>query len=132
MGQAWDGAHEIAFQPETWHEVYRVLKPGGFLVAMGGTRTYHRLATAIEDAGFEMRDSIAEWYDASDSARAFLDSLTPDQLDLLARAMPADNLSAFMYGSGFPKGRRWFDLDVLPDIEQQLREQGVVGEIRWK
>jgi DNA modification methylase len=42
-------------------EVLRVLKPGGFLLAFGGTRTYHRLTCAIEDAGFEVRDSIAAW-----------------------------------------------------------------------
>src|SRR3972149_927829 len=39
-------------------EVFRVLKPGGHLAAFGGTRTYHRLACAVEDAGFEIRDSI--------------------------------------------------------------------------
>ena len=59
MGQQWDGG-DIAFRPETWAEVLRVLKPGGYLLAFGGTRTYHRLACAIEDAGFEIRDMI-EW-----------------------------------------------------------------------
>jgi DNA modification methylase len=45
---------------EQWaRECFRVLKPGGYLVAFGGARTWHRLATGIEDAGFEMRDSIA-------------------------------------------------------------------------
>lgn len=43
-------------------ECHRVLKPGGHLVAFGGTRTWHRLATAIEDAGFEIRDSLAWLY----------------------------------------------------------------------
>jgi len=57
MGQAWDGG-DIAFRPELWLEVLRVLKPGGHVAAFGGTRTYHRLACAIEDAGFEIRDSI--------------------------------------------------------------------------
>lgn len=59
MGKAWDGG-DIAFQPETWAEVLRVLKPGGYLIAFGGTRTYHRLACAVEDAGFEIRDQI-QW-----------------------------------------------------------------------
>lgn len=97
MGLAWDGTG-IAFNPETWRQVYRVLKPGGWLVAMGGTRTYHRLATAIEDAGFEMRDSIAEFYDSSDAASEFLESLTTEQLALLQRAMPGDELAAWVYG----------------------------------
>lgn len=55
MGKAWDGG-DIAFRPELWREVLRVLKPGAMLLAFGGTRTHHRLACAIEDAGFELRD----------------------------------------------------------------------------
>lgn len=57
MGKAWD-ATGIAFDPSLWADVLRVLKPGGHLAAFGGTRTYHRMAVAIEDAGFEIRDSI--------------------------------------------------------------------------
>jgi len=61
MGKKWDSSG-IAFQPETWQAVYRVLKPGALLLAFGGTRTYHRLVCAIEDAGFEIRDTIAWVY----------------------------------------------------------------------
>lgn len=61
MGQKWDTG-ETAFDPAFWVEVMRVLKPGGHLIAFSGTRTYHRLACAIEDAGFEMRDMIAWLY----------------------------------------------------------------------
>jgi site-specific DNA-methyltransferase (adenine-specific) len=57
MGKVWDGG-DVAFRPETWVEILRVLKPGGYLAAFGGTRTYHRLACAIEDAGFEIRDTV--------------------------------------------------------------------------
>jgi len=56
MGKDWDGP--VAFDPATWREVLRLLKPGGHLLAFGGTRTWHRLACAIEDAGFEIRDTI--------------------------------------------------------------------------
>jgi DNA modification methylase len=59
MGKVWDGG-DIAFDPETWRAVFRVLKPGAHLLACGGTRTYHRMACAIEDAGFEIRDCI-QW-----------------------------------------------------------------------
>ena len=55
MGQKWDTG-DTAFAVEFWAEVLRVLKPGGHVVAFGGTRTYHRLACAIEDAGFDIRD----------------------------------------------------------------------------
>ncbi len=57
MGKTWDGGG-VAFDPETWREVLRVLKPGGYLVAFGGTRTYHRMACAVEDAGFWILDSL--------------------------------------------------------------------------
>lgn len=59
MGEKWDTG-EVAFAAEFWKQCLRVLKPGGYLVAMGGTRTYHRLACAIEDSGFEVRDMI-QW-----------------------------------------------------------------------
>lgn len=61
MGMSWDGG-DVAFQPATWAAALRVLKPGGYLVAFGGTRTYHRLVCAIEDAGFEVRDTLAWLY----------------------------------------------------------------------
>jgi len=51
MGQTWDGG-DIAFRKETWEKVYRVLKPGAYIVAFSSSRTYHRMACAIEDAGF--------------------------------------------------------------------------------
>lgn len=58
MGQQWDTG-ETAHDPAFWAEVYRVLKPGAHLVAFGGTRSHHRQWCAIEDAGFEVRDTIA-------------------------------------------------------------------------
>jgi DNA modification methylase len=61
MGKGWDGSG-IAYNVEVWENAYRILKPGGHLLAFGGTRTWHRLAVAIEDAGFEVRDSIAWMY----------------------------------------------------------------------
>lgn len=57
MGKSWDSTG-IAFNVEVWTEALRVLKPGGHLIAFSGSRTYHRMAVAIEDAGFEIRDQI--------------------------------------------------------------------------
>jgi len=57
MGKSWD-ATGVAYSVELWQEVMRVLKPGGHLLAFSGSRTYHRMAVAIEDAGFEIRDQI--------------------------------------------------------------------------
>lgn len=87
MGKKWDTgdtAHAAAF----WAEVYRVLKPGGFLLASSGTRTYHRLACAIEDGGFEIRDMIA-W--------------------LYGSGFPKSH----NVGAGFDKSNGWFDEDEI-------------------
>lgn len=61
MGKTWDGTG-VAFKPETWVAALRVLKPGGHLLAFGGTRTSHRLTCALEDAGFEIRDVLMWLY----------------------------------------------------------------------
>ncbi|WP_394662283.1 DNA-methyltransferase [uncultured Sphingomonas sp.] len=57
MGRRWDRTG-VAYDLATWKQALRVLKPGGWLVAFGGSRTYHRMACAIEDAGFDIRDQI--------------------------------------------------------------------------
>ena len=59
MGKSWDSSG-IAFDKDMWADLLRILKPGGHLLAFSGSRTYHRMAVAIEDAGFEIRDMI-EW-----------------------------------------------------------------------
>jgi site-specific DNA-methyltransferase (adenine-specific) len=59
MGKDWDkGVPGVAF----WEPALRVLKPGGHLLAFGGTRTFHRMAVAIEDAGFEIKDTLSWLY----------------------------------------------------------------------
>lgn len=57
MGKGWDSTG-VANDVRTWAEALRVLKPGGYLLAFSGTRTYHRMVCAVEDAGFEIRDQI--------------------------------------------------------------------------
>ena len=57
MGKEWDSDVPSV---EFWREVYRILKPGGHILSFGGTRTYHRMAMAIEDAGFEIKDQL-QW-----------------------------------------------------------------------
>jgi DNA modification methylase len=59
MGKAWDA---VLPDPEVWRECYRVMKPGSYLMAFGGTRTFHRLICSIEDAGFEIRDCLMWMY----------------------------------------------------------------------
>ena len=57
MGKEWDGG-DIAFRKETWELAMKLLKPGGHLLAFSASRNYHRMAVAIEDAGFEIRDQL--------------------------------------------------------------------------
>lgn len=61
MGMKWDGG-DIALRPETWALLLRVAKPGAHLVVFGGTRTFHRVWCAVEDAGWEIRDTIMYMY----------------------------------------------------------------------
>lgn len=61
MGKSWDSTG-IAFDKETWRSISKHLYPGAYLLAFGGTRTFHRIAVAIEDAGFEIRDTAIFCY----------------------------------------------------------------------
>jgi site-specific DNA-methyltransferase (adenine-specific) len=61
MGKEWDGG-DIAFRKETWELTLKLLKPGGHLLAFSASRNYHRMAVAIEDAGFEIRDQLMWLY----------------------------------------------------------------------
>lgn len=61
MGKKWDSSG-VSFQPATWANVLRLLKPGSYLLAFGGTRTFHRMTCAIEDAGFEIHDCLSWLY----------------------------------------------------------------------
>ena len=63
MGKKWD--YDVP-SVDIWAECLRVLKPGGHLLAFAGTRTQHRMAVRIEDAGFEIRDMIAWVYGCLD------------------------------------------------------------------
>ncbi len=60
MGKDWDGG-DVAFQPETWAALAQHLHPGGFIIAFAGSRGWHRLAVAIEDAGLIIHPTIVNW-----------------------------------------------------------------------
>ena len=61
MNKGWDNSG-IAFNKDAWKKCFDVIKPGGYLLAFGGSRTFHRIAVAIEDAGFEIKDTIMYLY----------------------------------------------------------------------
>ncbi|WP_434717862.1 site-specific DNA-methyltransferase [Raoultella ornithinolytica] len=100
MGKTWD--YDVPSQA-IWEECLRVLKPGGHLLSFAGSRTQHRMAARIEDAGFEIRDMIVFLYDTSNIAQVLIESLSPDQLKLLDATFGRDGILGWVYGSGFPK-----------------------------
>jgi site-specific DNA-methyltransferase (adenine-specific) len=107
MGKGWD-ASGIAYRVDLWAEALRVLKPGGHLLAFGGTRTWHRLACAIEDAGFEVRDSIAWMYGSGfpkslDVSKAIDKAAGAERTTVIGwtrKGMPPGADKAFGHGEG--------------------------------
>ena len=129
MGQQWDGG-DIAFRPETWAAVLRVLKPGGHMAAFSAPRCVHRMAVAIEDAGFIIRDRIVHLADTDPALDAFVESLTPQQADALARLVrhfgPLGE-ALWTYGQGFPKSH-----DVSKAIDKMAGAEREVIAARRK
>ncbi|WES88791.1 DNA-methyltransferase [Dickeya fangzhongdai] len=120
MGKKWD--YDVP-GVEVWAECLRVLKPGGHLLAFAGTRTQHRMACRIEDAGFELRDMVTFLYDTNETAQALIESLSPEQLKLLDATFGRDSMLAWSYGSGFPKS-----MDVSKAIDKAAgAEREVLG-----
>jgi len=110
--RASSGAGQQAWHARWLTEAYRVLKPGGHLVAFGGTRTYHRLVCAAEDAGFEIRDSL-HWMYGSGFPKSLNVSLT---MDKNARGAPQ---------GGYDPNKR--GVGVLPD-RVALGQGGATGK----
>lgn len=105
MQAKWDGG-DVAFRAETWAAVSTVLRPGAFLAAFGGTRTVHRLASAIEDAGFIIQDSILDMLASDARVQRFVATLSPAQADAFSHVL--DDLQptgalAWAFATGFPK-----------------------------
>jgi site-specific DNA-methyltransferase (adenine-specific) len=92
-----------------WREVYRVLKPGGYVVSFAGTRTFDVMSIGLRMAGFECRDTISRFHPGV-------------ELPLLQ----------WVQSQGMSKSRNVFKYDLLPDVERQLRAQGVEGDIVWR
>lgn len=135
MSKTWDTG-ETAFDPAFWVEVLRVLKPGAHLIAFGGTRTYHRLVCAIEDAGFEIRDQLA-WlfgsgfpksHDVSKSIDRAAGAARPDG-DLRTNGrgkwnLKIDNHGPGQTGVGHADGSKKVYRDTLPASEDSAKWQG--------
>ena len=108
MGKSWDNTG-IANNPELWKECLRVLKPGGHLLSFGGSRTYHRMACAIEDAGFEIRDQIM-WVYGSGFPKSLnigkvVDKLQGNERETIGYCERGNSVNTdFMSGNDITKG----------------------------
>lgn len=101
MGKNWDyGLPGEVY----WRECLRIAKPGATLIAFGGSRTYHRLTCAIEDAGWEIRDCISYFHDGTQQERAFMASLSEEQLAAYLELHRPGQTMCWVYGQGFAKG----------------------------
>ena len=122
MGKQWD-ASGIAYRVELWEAALRVLKPGGHLLAFGGTRTYHRMACAIEDAGFEIRDSLHWLYGSGfpkslDVSKA-IDKARDDRADVL-------RVTAFLAAARDAAGKTNAEMDA--EVWRLNGRKGTPGE----
>lgn len=124
MGKSWD-ASGIAYQVELWEQCLRVLKPGGHLLAFGGTRTYHRMAVAIEDAGFEIRDSI-HWTYGSGFPKSMNISKAIDKAAKAERkVVGTQRTNVGMQGGNFTAGSKTADVPITaPATEAAIKWDG--------
>ena len=90
MGKEWDKTGN-AYNIEFWEECLRVLRPGGYLLVFSSCRTYHRVACAIEDAGFEIRDKIDYFHDNDENIKTFINSLSEEQKKALQKISAQEN-----------------------------------------
>ena len=125
MGKEWDGG-DIAFRKETWELALKLLKPGGHLLAFSGSRTYHRMAVAIEDAGFEIRDQIM-WIYGSGFPKSHNIGKAVDAIEKFGRSDPKALRETRMGDDYEPTGQedwskgRMFSADVerIPDDDHE-------------
>lgn len=113
MGKGWDQTG-VAADPKTWQAVRRILRPGGHLAAFAGSRTYHRIAGAIDHAGFEIRDMLLWMYGSGfpkslDIAKA-IDKAGGVHRGKAGKPLPGDPKEKFLRGyERAPKGAAVFD-----------------------
>lgn len=103
MGKSWD-SRGVSFRAETWSAIRSLLAPGAHLLAFGGTRTFHRIAVAIEDAGFEIRDTLGWLYGSgfpkSHDASKAIDREAGAEREVIGETMRgAQSISTGKYGA---------------------------------
>jgi DNA modification methylase len=138
MGKSWD-ATGIAYNVQLWREALRVLKPGGHLLAFSGSRTYHRMTCAIEDAGFEVRDGNVEFPDAKGAVSSVngwqrshgiaYGEPSNTEVEYVARIDSDTSAARFFYCAKASKSDRDEGLEMFEEVRHADREKsdGVGG-----
>jgi len=126
MGKKWD--YDVPSQ-EIWEECLRVLKPGGHLLSFGGSRTYHRMAVKIEDAGFEIRDQIM-WVYGSGFPKSHNIGKAVDALEKTGKSNPKALRQARMGDEYKPTGQLDYKKGRMfgNDIENDNTEQTITND----
>jgi len=128
MGKGWDSTG-IAFTTELWKEVYRTLKPGGYLLSFSASRNYHRMAVAIEDSGFEIRDQIM-WLYGSGFPKSHNIGKAVDAIEKTGKSNPKALREARMGDDYEPTGQKDYVKGRMfsSDIENDDHEHEVNNE----
>ena len=113
MGKSWDSTG-VANDVQLWKEVLRVLKPGGYLLSFGGSRTYHRMAVAIEDAGFEIRDQIMWVYGSGFPKSLNIDKAIDKAAGVEREILGVSRMQPDIRGNNYAQGKREYGGDTVP------------------
>jgi len=127
MGRQWD-ATGIAFKVETWRKVLEVLRPGAHLLAFGGTKGFHRMAVAIEDAGFEIRDTLMWVYGSGfpkslDVSKA-IDKAAKEPRKVVAKNSNHRAASGVAYEGSYAGGNTGAAFITAPATEEAAQWEG--------
>jgi len=148
MGKSWDSTG-IAFDPKTWKAIADQCYPGAYLLAFGGTRTFHRIAVAIEDAGFQIRDTVMYVYgqgfpkshNLKDDWSGYGTALKPAWEPVIIARLPLEGTvaqNAQKYGSGALNidGTRVGTEEIktsggrTPEEQEDKQKHGLMGRLK--
>lgn len=121
MGKSWDSTG-IAYSVRMWDEALRVLKPGGHLLAFSGSRTYHRMACAIEDAGFEIRDQIMWVYGSGFPKSMDVSKAIDKQANVEREVVGSIKTNIGMQGGNFTAGSETGSVNVTTPTTDKAKQ----------
>jgi site-specific DNA-methyltransferase (adenine-specific) len=121
MGKSWDSSG-IAYSVKMWDEALRVLKPGGHLLAFSGSRTYHRMAVAIEDAGFEIRDQIMWVYGSGFPKSLDVSKAIDKQAGVEREVVGSVKTNVGMQGGNFTAGSQTGSVNVTAPTTDKAKQ----------